>query len=64
MSWRREDHYAKALPEQDVRQVARAQRHNAGCYARAEVIALAYAGEALEPTRKSWWARLIRWWRR
>lgn len=86
MSWRREEHYARALrapqgitcavidiaprhaptherapvPEQDVRELARRQRHNAGVYSAAEVAALAYANEAIAP-RESVVDRASRW---
>lgn len=36
------------VPEQDVRQLARRQKHNAGCFSRDELMALAFASEALE----------------
>lgn len=38
----------QAVPEQDVRQLARRQKHNAGCFSRDELVALAFASEALE----------------
>lgn len=36
------------VPEQDVRHLARRQMHNAGCFSRDELVALAFASEALE----------------
>lgn len=49
------------IPEQDVREVVRAGRHRAAvAFKREEVAALAYAGEALEPMAKTWWAKLMR----
>lgn len=49
------------LPEQDVRELARAGRHRAAvAFKREELVALAYAGEALEPLSRTWWARLMR----
>lgn len=36
------------VPEQDVREQARRQKHNAGCFSRDELVALAFASEALE----------------
>lgn len=52
------------IPEQDAREVARAGRHRAAvAFKREEVAALAYAGEALDPLARTWWARLSRWWR-
>lgn len=38
----------QAVPEQDARQLARRQKHNAGCFSRDELVALAFASEALE----------------
>lgn len=38
----------QAVPEQDARQLARRQKHNAGCFSRDELVALAFANEALE----------------
>lgn len=38
----------QAVPEQDMRQLARRQKHNAGCFSRDELVALAFASEALE----------------
>lgn len=49
------------VPEQDAREVVRAGRHRAAvAFKREEVAALAYAGEALEPMAKTWWAKLMR----
>lgn len=38
----------QAVPEQDARQLARRQKHNAGVFSRDELVALAFASEALE----------------
>lgn len=38
----------QAVPEQDMCQLARRQKHNAGVFSRDELVALAFASEALE----------------
>lgn len=38
----------QAVPGQDVRELARRQKHNAGVFSRDELVALAFASEALE----------------
>jgi hypothetical protein len=48
------------VPEQDARQLARRQKHNAGCFSRDELVALAWAQEALE-VRESIVDRAARW---
>lgn len=48
------------VPEQDMCQLARRQKHNAGVFSRDELVALAFASEALE-VRESIVDRASRW---